>query len=175
MLKNLLMYRFGVFNALMTGLTAMLASKGWVTTILAADFSMISLAIAVLFVLLWGSTVRHIVKTSRTLNALKLKRPVPPQGRKRLVKIAHIHDGAGWLAYLGLIGTVVGFTIALGGVDVGSLATAAGVQDMIPELMGGMKVALYTTLVGAYLGLWTEVNYRMLHTATECVVADEGA
>lgn len=178
MLKNLLVYRFALFNGGMGALFGYLASKGYVAAAVAGDPTGISWLIALMFVLLWGSTVQRIRKTSKAHNALKgvqfvAKHSASNRWTKRLIKIAHIHEGAGWLAYLGLIGTVVGFIIALSGVDLGALATAQGVQAMIPELMAGMRVALYTTLAGAFFGLWTEVNYRMLHTSTACLVEDE--
>jgi hypothetical protein len=181
-LKNLLLYRFALFNGGMAALLGYLGMKGYVAAAVAGDPSGISLVIAVLFLLLMGSTAQRAWKTSKSMNFLKeatavQKRVVPPgkPWTKRLFKIRHIHDGAQWLAYLGLIGTVVGFIISLSGVDLGALSTAQGVQAMIPSLMAGMKVALYTTLAGAFFGIWTEVNYRMLETATECLVEDEKA
>lgn len=174
MLRNLLLYRFALFNGGMTALFGYLASKGYVAAAVAGDPTGLSLLIALVFIILMGSTARRVWKTSKAMN--RLKAGVTPMGNpwtKRLVKIKHIHDGASWLAYLGLIGTVIGFIISLSGVDLGALATAQGVQAMIPSLMAGMKVALYTTLAGAFFGIWTEVNYRMLETATTCLVEDE--
>ena len=37
---------------------------------------------------------------------------------------------------------------------------------MVATLIGGMSVALYTTLVGAALSLWLTVNYQMLAVDT---------
>lgn len=174
MLKNLLLYRFGIVNAVLGGLLAFLASKGYVGTAVDSDPTGIILVIFALFVALLGSTFHRVVKTARGLNAIKANKPPMDQPfRKRLTKIKHINDGASWLAYLGLIGTVVGFLIALQGIDLGALSTAQGVQAMVPKLMQGLGVALYTTLSGAFFGIWTEINYRMLHTATECLVEDE--
>lgn len=176
MLKNLLLYRFSLFNGAMGALLGYLASKGYVAAAFAADPTGITALICLLFAGLLGSTGFRIWKTAKALNASKKGEwSDPVKTRKRLAKIAHIHDGAGWLAYLGLIGTVIGFVIALSGVDLGALSTAQGVQAMIPELMKGMQVALYTTLAGSLFGIWTEANYRMLHTATECLVEDEKA
>ncbi len=67
---------------------------------------------------------------------------------------------------LGLIGTVVGFIIALSGVDVDLAADVNSVGPMISTLIGGMSVALYTTLVGAVLNIWLMVNYRLLLNGT---------
>lgn len=174
MLKNLLLFRFGILNGTMAGLLGFLASKGYVAAAFAADPTGITFLIVLLFLGLFGSTAFRVWKTAKGLNRMKAGiRPSDQSFRKRLVKIAHIQEGASWLAYLGLIGTIVGFIIAISGVDLGALSTAQGVQAMIPELMTGMGVALYTTLAGSFFGIWTEINYRMLHTATACLVEDE--
>lgn len=176
MLKNLLLYRFALFNGIMGALLGYLVAGGYATAAVAADPTGITLVIAMLFAGLWGSTAFRIWKTAKAINATKRKERVSLlKSAKRMAKIKHIHDGAGWLAYLGLIGTVVGFVIALSGVDAGALSTAQGVQAMIPLLMKGMQVALGTTLAGSFFGIWTEGNYRMLETATECLVEDERA
>lgn len=174
MLKNLLLYRFGILNGMMAALLGYLVVKGYATQALESDPTGIVLGISALFVLLWCSTADSIWKTAKGLNAVKygLSRD-SGKTPKRLAKIAHIHDGSAWLAYLGLIGTVVGFIVSMQGVDLGALSTAQGVQAMVPKLVSGMGIALYTTLAGSFFGIWTEFNYRMLHTATACLVADE--
>lgn len=174
MLKNLLLYRFGILNGMMAALLGYLVVKGYAQKALDADPTGIILGITVLFVALWCSTIISVWKTAKGLNAVKFglardSRKTP----KRLAKIQHIHDGGQWLAYLGLIGTVVGFIVSMEGVDLGALSTAQGVQAMVPKLVSGMGIALYTTLAGSFFGIWTEFNYRMLHTATACLVADE--
>jgi hypothetical protein len=37
-------------------------------------------------------------------------------------------------------------------------------------LIGGMSVALYTTLVGAILNIWLMTNYRLLESGTITLV-----
>lgn len=176
MLKNLLMYRFAVFNAAAASLLAYLASKGYVTMALAADPTGISIAIAALFAVVWGSTALRVWKTAYALNRLKAGDiPVGKPWRKRMVKIEHIGKAAGWMAYLGIIGTVIGFIIALSGVDVDLFASASGVGELVPQMMAGMGVAVWTTLVGGLFGLWTEMNHQMLRTATHCLCEDEKA
>ena len=70
------------------------------------------------------------------------------------------------LVVLGLIGTVVGFIIALSGVDAGAATDASTVGTMVSTLIQGMAVALYTTLVGAVLHIWLMMNYQVLATGT---------
>jgi hypothetical protein len=61
------------------------------------------------------------------------------------------------LVTLGLIGNVIGFVIALSGMDVSAVGTADGAQKVAVELLAGMGVAFYSTLTGAVLALWTSV------------------
>ena len=77
----------------------------------------------------------------------------------RFGSVRHI---ANTLVLLGLIGTVVGFIIALSAVDVNLAADIDSVGPMISTLIGGMSVALYTTMVGAILNIWLMINYRLL-------------
>ena len=77
----------------------------------------------------------------------------------RIGSVRHI---ANTLVLLGLIGTVVGFIIALSAVGVNLAADIDSVGPMISTLIGGMSVALYTTMVGAILNIWLMINYRLL-------------
>jgi len=61
------------------------------------------------------------------------------------------------LVYLGLIGTVLGFVIALSGVDPERAGDIAAVGPMVGKLVEGLGVALYTTLVGAVATLWLDL------------------
>ncbi|MXZ81382.1 MAG: MotA/TolQ/ExbB proton channel family protein [Gammaproteobacteria bacterium] len=70
------------------------------------------------------------------------------------------------LVIFGLIGTVIGFVIALGAVDSAKVSDAASVAPMVSTLIQGMSVALYTTLVGAVLHVWLMMCYQILAVGT---------
>lgn len=70
------------------------------------------------------------------------------------------------LVLLGLIGTVLGFIIALSGVDPENAADLSNVAPMVSTLIAGMSTALYTTLVGAVLNMWLMANHQLLATGT---------
>ena len=76
--------------------------------------------------------------------------------------VSVIRQIANGLVFLGLIGTVIGFIIALSGVDPKSATEIDNVAKMVATLINGMSVALYTTLVGAVLYVWLTVNHRIL-------------
>lgn len=171
MLKNLLTYRFAIFNAIMFGLLGLAMVKGWGGVVLAADVTYLSVAIAIIFTIVWASSAKNALRTSSDLDAVKRGWYLPMDAKVRRERIEHIREASNWLAYLGLIGTVVGFIMAFGVADVTSAASVEGVRSLVPQLMRGMDVAMYTTLVGAIASLWTQVNYRMIKTATEYLIS----
>ncbi len=80
----------------------------------------------------------------------------------RIIIVRHVANS---LVLLGLIGTVLGFIIALSGVDPAAAGDVQAIAPMVTDLIGGMSVALYTTLVGAVSNLWLTANYRILSSA----------
>jgi hypothetical protein len=129
-------------------------------------------------------------RVSTELNDLREGRPAPrsraaayleraaglgPESRGMLVEllrlrlaawISVVRHTANALVFLGLIGTVVGFIIALSGVDPGASGDVERIAPMVATLVEGMSVALYTTLAGGVLHLWLMINHRMLATGT---------
>ena len=73
--------------------------------------------------------------------------------------------GVEWVAdklvFLGLVGTVVGFIIALSGVDPATAGETSAITPMVAKLIAGMGTALHTTLVGAIGYLWLEINQKL--------------
>ena len=58
---------------------------------------------------------------------------------------------------------VIGFIISLAGVDPRMTGEASSIAPMVARLIGGMSVALYTTLVGSILNVWLMANYQILN------------
>lgn len=74
-----------------------------------------------------------------------------------------------WLGYLaqllvglGLLGTVVGFCMALAGVSASGVADVAAIGPMVSALLAGMGTALYTTLIGAVAAEWVKLNRQFI-------------
>ena len=63
---------------------------------------------------------------------------------------------------LGLIGTDIGFIIALSGVDGRVSSNPEEVSKMVSTLIQGMSVALYTTLVGSICSVWLNICYQIM-------------
>ncbi|NGO54168.1 MotA/TolQ/ExbB proton channel family protein [Allomesorhizobium camelthorni] len=168
MFSNLLLYRFIIFNGLMIAVTAVLGWSGYLLPLFQNDQSRLTFVITALFLMGWLWSWRKAVQVSFRLNDVKRRGARPAceaQRDKELAKTEWLSTVSEWLVALGLLGTVVGFSMALSGVDQGGLSTAAGVQSAVAQLMQGMRVALNTTLLGASFALWHEVNIRMLKTA----------
>lgn len=108
---------------------------------------------------------RHHSSGSRGLVASALRMRVTDN----ISVIRHI---AGILVLLGLIGTVLGFIMALSGVDPEKAADVTSMTPMVATLIQGMSVALYTTLAGAVANLWLMVNYRLVTSTAVRLLAD---
>lgn len=174
-MRSLLVYRFILANTLFAALAAALAWSGHLLPVFETDQSRITLAIAALFLVGWGSTLKQLIAVSVCLNRSKQLgyRPASPAaGDKAMLKVEWLDEISEWLVALGLLGTVVGFSMALSGVDQTALTQASGAQNAVAALMQGMRVALNTTLVGAALAIWHQVNLRMLKTAMGCYWID---
>ncbi len=171
MLSNLLVYRLLILNFLGLAALSWAWNGGFVGMVFAADSSGICYAIAVLFALGMASVFHRSLKVSHALNDIKQssgRYRSKVNGAKFSAKGDHIGDIAQWLAMLGLIGTIVGFIMALHGLDTDALDP----EKLIGQLIEGMGVAFYTTLAGSGAGLWLELNNRILRTATACMIED---
>ncbi len=190
MYRYLLLVRFGLFNLVGVSFLASVYMQGWLDAIIKADLVELSAIIAALFVYGWIFCAHRIWRTSLDLNELKAGTPSPDslagiylthletvQGSGRDVlrnvlrlkltnRIAVVRHVANSLVFLGLIGTVIGFIIALSGVDPTRATDPEMVGGMISTLISGMSVALNTTLVGAVLYVWLIVNHRLLAGGT---------
>lgn len=192
--RYVLVLRCCLLNAVALALVALAALHGLVGEIVAADTTYITHLIVVVFVVGLVTCVRRIVHLSRELNEVK-SGLLDPHGRagrflacavgadaqsraslagslrlKLSSRIAGIRQYANNLVLLGLIGTVVGFIMALSGVDPDTVGDATAIAPMVSSLIQGMGVALYTTLVGAVLNIWLMLNCRLLETATVSLV-----
>jgi hypothetical protein len=193
--RYLLVVRFVLVNLVAAALLAAAYMQGWLDGIFAERLRELSGGIFLVFLYGLGLCGVQVWRHSVALNQLKSGTPNPdsrigqylgraarasPESRllqagtlrlkltNRIVVVRHIANA---LIFLGLIGTVIGFIIALSGVDPESASNAENVAAMVATLIGGMSVALYTTLVGAVLYIWLTVAYRILVSGTVDLIA----
>lgn len=181
-----LQLRLGLFNLGALALIGAAFGEGWVQGMFRADTTGITYAIAVVFLaglgfaLLRGFGVAREIGCARSgrgcaqswadayLEAIAGRdasaRALAAQALRSEVaaRIAPVRHIASSLVMLGLIGTVVGFIMALSGISTTMTPDVGAVSGMIARLISGMSVALYTTLEGAVLSLWLTVNHQML-------------
>lgn len=180
------LFEFALLNLAAGALLGAAVLQGWVGTVVAADSTGLALAISGVFLIgliTCAIKLRSITRElkdaqtfapregslaadyrgevadrsagSRAISAAALK-------TKLSQEIAMVRHLANSLVLLGLIGTVLGFIIALSGVDPERASDVSSIAPMVSQLIRGMSVALYTTLVGSVLNLWLMMNYRIL-------------
>jgi hypothetical protein len=188
--RYLLLLRFTLLNLFGFGLLGAAYAHGLVAQALTADRTYLSLVIFLVFMVGLGIAAFRIWQTSYELNSVRdfeagadspAARYLAPMvdgdadSRSNLVgalrmKIAHrtavVRHIANSLVLLGLIGTVVGFIIALGGVDPEHASDVKAIAPMVSTLIQGMSTALYTTLIGAVLNVWLMANHQVLAGGT---------
>jgi biopolymer transport protein ExbB/TolQ len=194
--KYLLVLRFSLINTVASSFLAAAWLQGWIKPILDTDNTGLCQLIFGVFVVGLVVSASKIWRTSRELNACKdfnlhrgsraARYVAEVQGRdsgsratlagnlrlKLSSRVAIVRHLASSLVLLGLIGTVVGFIISLGGVDPQKAGDVASIAPMVTNLIEGMSVALYTTLVGGVLNIWLSINYNMLCTGTVNLITE---
>ena len=194
--ESLLSLRFALFNAVGLALVAAAWLQGWIEPLFAGSSRWMVTAIVITFVCGLAWCARLVMDTAAELDQLK-SRELRPGSRSsthldkllgaskirrraadsalkiklssRIVGVRHV---AGSLVFLGLIGTVLGFMIALSGVDPASASDPSSIAPMVANLIDGMGLALNTTLVGAILNLWLMADYRILEHGTGKLLAE---
>ena len=186
----LLLFRFSLLNIIAFALLGAAWFQGFVELVMTADQTRLCVIIFLVFLVGLVYCGLRVWQTSRELNLLHDFDPlVPSKAAAYLAQIRGRSDGsrailssamriklsqrisgirhiAGSLVLLGLVGTVVGFIIALSGVDPEKASDIESVSPMVSTLVAGLSTALYTTLVGAILNLWLMANYRLLAGGT---------
>lgn len=188
--RYLLLFRFVALNAAAFAILAAMYLQGWLDSLLGNDQTRLITITIGLFLIGLSLCGRRVWQTSVELNALAgnggsvggrsavfLQRAamLDAPGRANLAgslrlklstRITAIKHIANSLVLLGLIGTVLGFIIALSGVDVDQVGDVTAIGPMVTTLINGMSIALYTTLVGSVLNIWLMMNYRLLEGGT---------
>ena len=188
--RYLLLMRFAVVNLVGAALLAAVWIQGWLAIVLEGDVTKLALVIALVFLAGLSICAAKVRQVSAELDWLRAPADYPRSraarylatvagrdGQSRTLaasalklklagRIAVVRHIAGSLVFLGLIGTVIGFMIALSGVNPEDAADIGAIGPMVSTLISGMSVALSTTLVGAVLNIWLMVNYRLLESGT---------
>jgi hypothetical protein len=200
---NALLYKWLVINSFAALLVYIAWLRDWIDLVVESDASYLSIVIGLVFVVFWLTSSFHILTINREIGlfASGAKTGVGANYFLRLRRKGANFDGvkieqgllastlrarmfmpiqivayvANVLILLGLIGTVVGFVIAVNGLgdSIAGGTNIERVQGVLGQIVNGMGVALFTTLVGAVLGgLWLQIHYQMLMRAVGGLVVD---
>jgi hypothetical protein len=176
----------------LTALALVLAvcAQGWLDGMIATDrYHLVKLNVCVflagmtLCALRLSGLSRELNELSRPLpepdsrvgHYLREIRGAPPASRGLLAdalkmklgtRLGTIRHVATTIVLVGLVGTVIGFIIALSGVDATAATDPGAIAPMISTLLLGMAIALYKTLVGTVLNIWLMFNYRLLESGS---------
>ena len=180
------MLRFSLINIIGFIFLFVTYSQGYITKAIDADITNVILLIFVLFILGFLISSVRAYWISKQLNYAEAKsqnknsiayqyqsniKGLDASSRNNLAssvriklagKINFIKFIANTLVILGLIGTVIGFIIALSGVEAGVSSNPEEISKMITTLIQGMSVALYTTLAGSICSVWLNICYHIL-------------
>ena len=170
-----LLFRFLLLNLLAFALLGAAVREGYIEKIIDADETRLSVAIFLVFLVGLGISGWRAWQINREIDTLSRSTQTegPSEGTsvgslrlnltQRIAAVRHI---ANLLVLLGLIGTVLGFIIALSGVDPDSAGDVNSIAPMVSVLIKGMSTALYTTLIGSVLNVWLTANYQILAGGT---------
>ncbi|WP_431858489.1 MotA/TolQ/ExbB proton channel family protein [Azospirillum sp.] len=184
----LLWSRFAAINLFGVAGLVLAWINGWIAVIIETDTSYICTMIFALFLVGMAATAWRIEKLTSELDCIErgeggrldhYRQALSGVGGSatrslelRLFgRIAFIRQISNALVMLGLIGTVVGFVMALEGVSASGAGDASSIGGMVGNMIKGMGVALYTTLVGSVLNLWLGANFQILVTGTANLAA----
>lgn len=109
---------------------------------------------------------RHLDRVARVRSHGVGALETGPSADDLLRSIRQGYDGGWFIAdlmfKLGLVGTVIGFILMLGGVTELKSADLTAAQQMLTAMSGGMQVALFTTLTGLIAGTLLGLQYQLL-------------
>lgn len=185
-----LLLRFALLNIVAVALLVAAGANGLIQHAIEADSTNFVFVIVLVFVAGLIVAMRRVIWTSREINRVRSCDPaVASRAQRHMVEatgkdaqsrqtlagalrlelsqnITIVRHLASSLVFLGLIGTVLGFIIALSGVDPEMAGEAENIGPMVSSLISGMSTALVTTLVGGLLNIWLMANYQLLTTGT---------
>lgn len=191
----LLLLRFALVNVIALALVGFAWLQGWIALIVAGDPTYQCAGIAAVFLAGLFLCTQRVWRISQEINEVAAPHPHSRSKVAQYLGLIAARDGesrsvaaavlraklvarnsvvrhiANTLVILGLLGTVIGFIMALSGVSPEAASDIKAVGPMISKLITGMSVALYTTLVGAILNVWLMANYHLLATGTTNLLA----
>ena len=189
--RSLLMLRYILLNVIAFALLGVAWSQGYVHKVVSADQTYLSVVIFLVFIVGLVLCTQKLWQTNSEIDALKTPEGLQSKAVSHLLvqskegssisgsmrlrlshRISVVRHLGNTLVLLGLIGTVLGFIIALSGVDPETASDVNSIAPMVSRLIQGMSTALYTTLIGSIFNVWLMANFQMLSSGTVQLISD---
>lgn len=174
-MKNLLIYKLIILNVLaVVWLATSDFQTKWFQNLFFSDTTKINYFTAGLFVFATLMLLYEALQINRQVNAHLNGEVFEASGDLWVSDIEWLERSAGWMLFLGLIGTLYGLLLSLSAVNTGNLATLEGIKQIAVQMMAGLRIELSTTIIGAIFSFWMEVNYAMVLREAKYLAKIEG-
>lgn len=172
MIKHTIFLKWWLFICIVFIATMFGYAEGVFRQVYEADFTKLSVVLVALFAYM---SVWCGVKTWQLSQFLDTYDPDKENNPVIVERIEHLTE-VGWFVSdlclsIGMIGTVVGFIMMLGGFFTVDFSDTATLQNLIKDLGSGMSVALYTTLVGLVCSALLKIQYFNLNQGISRILA----
>ncbi|MBK3774244.1 MotA/TolQ/ExbB proton channel family protein [Azospirillum aestuarii] len=174
----LLKAKFVAFNLTISAFVFVLYAQGWLDRVLTGHIAVATAIIGIVFLVGLVMSAYRVWKIGGELDRAKLGggRLMKVESERALEirlfsRISHLQHIANALGMLGLIGTAWGFSLFAANITPDMVGNAASAGAMVTTLASGLGVAIYATMLGGALCLWTTCNLQLLRGATASLCA----
>ncbi|WP_448204220.1 hypothetical protein [Azospirillum sp. sgz302134] len=174
----LLKAKFTAFNLTAIAFVLVLYLQGWLDRVLTGHIAVATAVIATVFLIGLFMSAYRVWKIGGELDNAKAGagRMSTVESERALEirlfsRISHLQHIANALGMLGLIGTAWGFSLFAANITPDMVGNASSAGAMVTTLASGLGVAIYATMMGGALCLWTTCNLQLLRGATASLCA----
>lgn len=176
--QGLLKAKFIVFNLTGAMLVFVGYANGWFERLMKGEIAVATTVIVAVFLIGLVMTSYRVWKVGGEMDRVRRGdgRVVTMESERALEirlfsRISHIQHVANALALLGLIGTAWGFSLFAAEITPDKVGNASAAGSLVGTIAGGIGVAIYATMLGGLLCLWTTCNLQLLRGATASLCA----
>lgn len=174
-MKNLLIYKLIILNVLaVVWLATSDFQTKWFRDLFFSDTTKINYFTAGLFLFASLMLLWEAWQINRQVNAHATGEVFESSGDLWVTDLDWLERSAGWMLFLGLIGTLYGLMISLSAVNTGNLSSIEGIKQIAVQMMAGLRIELSTTIIGAIASFWMEVNFAMVVREAKYLAKIEG-
>lgn len=174
----LLKSKFVAFNFWGLSVLVIAYMNGWMDRLLVGEIAIAAAVLFGVFAIGLAMTAYRVWKVGAELDRLKhgQGRVITVESERALEirlfsRLSHIQHIANALGLLGLVGTAWGFSLFAANISPDQVGNASSAGALVSTIARGIGVAIYATMLGGLLCLWTTCNLQMLRSATASLCA----